>query len=96
MSEQSNNMNFMPEGICGNDDVTHELLIIGDNIFELSYETSIGTLFNIQVKPENLEEAVERLRKIYGDKKIKFNEKTLSKEDNEKMVKFLNSGLTIL
>ena len=92
MSEHHNNMNFMPKGICGTDDITNELLFIGDNVFELSPITSIGTLFNIQVKPENLEEAGERLKKIYGDRKIEFIEKKLTKEDNEKMVEFLNSG----
>lgn len=92
MSDPHNNMYCIPKGICGNDDITHDLLFIGDKVLELSPKTSIGTLFNIQVKPENLEEAVERLKKIYGERKMEFIEKTLTKEDNEKMVEFLNSG----
>lgn len=92
MSQHHNNMNFMPKGICGADDITNEPLFIGDKVFELSPKTSIGTLFNIQVKTENLEEAVERLRKMYGDRKIEFIEKTLTKKDSEKMVELLNSS----
>ena len=92
MSNSHHNMNFMSKEICGADDITNEPLFIGDKVFELSPKTSIGILFNIQVKTENLEEAVERLSKIYGDRKMEFIEKTLTKEDNEKMVEFLNSS----
>lgn len=42
-----------------------------------------------------MEEAVERLRKIYGNRKIELLEKTLTKEDKEKIVEFLNSNETL-